>query len=84
MNETGTRDRMITSGSRGEEKGTANGGGPGKVSATHEERVVGGPRWPVVWGGPGKDPRPSEREDGRMGRMTAVWYHRVTRGSFVS
>jgi len=56
MNETGTRDRMITSGSRGEEKGTAS----------------------------GKDPRPSEREDGRMGRMTAVWCHRVTRGSFVS
>lgn len=44
---------MITSGSRGEEKGTASGGGPGKVSATHEDRV----------GGPGKGP-PSLREGG--------------------
>jgi len=74
MNETGTRDRMITSGSRGEEKGIASGGALGKFP----------PLTKTGWGGLGKDPRPSEREDGRMGRMTAVWCHRVTRGSFVS
>jgi hypothetical protein len=63
MNETGTRDRMITSGSRGEEKGTASGGGPWE-SFRHSRRAGGrGAEVAGCLGGPGKGP-PSLREGG--------------------